>query len=182
MVSVTGLTNSQAVSGSLYTITSTATATAGFASGQFQYNANSNVVSVVNASAQRVVITPVSASVATGETTTNTSYVNLATVGPTVTVFTGTRALITIDAFSSNSGAGNAGWIALTVTGATTLVAADGNGTAYTSPSANYAVPMCRSFMITGLTAGLNTFSVQYRTSAGTATFTNRDITVIGLP
>ncbi|MBI3358540.1 MAG: hypothetical protein HY037_02980 [Nitrospirae bacterium] len=38
------------------------------------------------------------------------------------------------------------------------------------------------TFYVTGLTAGSNTFTAKYKTSAGTATFVNRNIVVIPLP
>jgi hypothetical protein len=48
---------------------------------------------------------------------------------------------------------------------------------------ANYGQQLCRTFKITGLTAGSNVFTAKYKTDPGvTATFADRDITVVALP
>lgn len=119
-----------------------------------------------------------SAAVATDQTTTSTSYTDLATAGPAVTVTTGTKALIAISAQTYCGTIGQNQFMAVAVSGATTLAAADGNAFKDTAKVANYYAAGCRVFALTGLTAGSNTFTAKYRTTGGTAGFTVRDITV----
>lgn len=180
VISATNLTNSNATSGLLFTRTNTATATVGTPLGQLTYNSNSLAV-YINTGPVRVDITPTTAVVATSETTASTSYVDLATPGPAVSVLTGTRALVTISAATTNSGVAT-NLMAVAVSGATTVAAADGNGMQVAIPSAGYVFPLVRTFAIGGLTPGLNTFTLKYETTATTATFLIRDITVVGLP
>lgn len=126
-----------------------------------------------------ITVSPQSQTVATSQGTASTTYADLATVGPAQSALTGTTAIITIGCYASNTGA-NLLRIAVAVSGASTIAAADGNGTLITGPAAGIAEILFRSFVITGLTAGSNTFTMKYSVSAGTGTFVNRDITVVG--
>lgn len=126
-----------------------------------------------------VCITPQSAAVATSQTTTSTSYTDLSTAGPAVTLVTGTSALVTINSRMQHSTSGVV-YAAVAVSGATTVAAADTASTFVTSSSAFMS---SRTFKMTGLTAGSNTFTMKYKiVVAGTGTFSDRDITVVGLP
>lgn len=123
---------------------------------------------------------PTQATVATSQTTTSTSYTNLATVGPAVTVTTGKSALVWIAAEMSHSSNAEVS-ASVAVSSATTIDASDNwramqSGT--TSGNANrFAV--CHLF--TTLTPGSNVFTMKYRTASGTATFVNRDLVVLPL-
>ena len=124
--------------------------------------------------------TPISASVATSETTTSATFVDLATSGPAVTLTTGTVALVTLSCMSNSSGAFVPS-MAAAVSGATTLAASTTNAVSHGAGAVNIGIS--RTFRISGLTAGSNTFTAKYTAGAGgTGTFYNRDITVTGLP
>ena len=119
------------------------------------------------------------ATVATSQTTTSTSFTDLATPGPAVTVTTGTKALVTVSAYLVNSGTQRT-FMSVTVSGATTLSASD------TRSLMTYITggqELCMSFtvLLTGLTAGSNTFTAKYRVGFSTGTFYNRDISVIDM-
>lgn len=104
---------------------------------------------------------PTQASVATAQSRTNVAYGDMATVGPAVTVTTGTSALCTI---SSHLYGGGLSFVAVAVSGATTRAGVDGE--ALRQDTAN-GMQMSRSILITGLTAGSNTFTLKYRSTSG---------------
>lgn len=125
---------------------------------------------------------PSHAYVDTGQSTTSTSFTDLTTVGPAVTVTTGTKAIVTITSNMSNAAGGATFSVAsAAVSGASTIAAAhspfsiSNNQTAFTNGS--------RTAIFTGLTAGSNTFTMKYATTNGAnaATFEKRGITVIPL-
>jgi hypothetical protein len=136
------------------------------------------VSTAANAIAERTIS---AATVLTNETRTLTSYGDLTTVGPSVTVTTGTSALVWINAqcFNSTSNAGC--WFSFTVSGASSVAASDtwaGLTDGVTLNDVNrFGVP----HLITGLTAGSNTFKMQYKVDAGTGNFQRREIVVIPL-
>ena len=121
------------------------------------------------------------ATVATSQSTTSNSYADLATVGPAVTVTTGTKAFVAL--CSNTDGQTNkAVSISVAVSGATTVAASGPNGFGFTTSTAGNELRGGVSFIITGLTAGSNTFTMKYLVSAGnTGTFTNRQISVIDM-
>ena len=99
-----------------------------------------------------------------------------------MTVTTGTSALVTISAGNSFSQvAASNQYMSFVVSGATTLAAADARSSTATSPTGGYGTPLSRTFKVTGLTAGVNVFTAQYRVNGSTGTFENRDITVVGV-
>jgi hypothetical protein len=120
------------------------------------------------------------ATVGASQTTTSTTYTDLATSGPAVTLTTGTKALVIISARMSHGTTQDDRYprMSFAVSGATTTSASDtyaliGGGTA----------PRQRSFVgLVTVTAGSNTFTNKYSVSeGGTSTFSNRQITVIDL-
>jgi hypothetical protein len=125
-----------------------------------------------------------SAEVTTEQTTTSSSYTDLTTSGPAVTVTTGTKALVIVSATISSSLAGYTTFASYAVSGATTISAAD-KYAAYFRPSGTNGqnvVSISRAYMIENLTAGSNTFTMKYKIESGaTATFGNRLITVIDM-
>jgi hypothetical protein len=119
---------------------------------------------------------PVTATVATSQTTASGTYVDLTTPGPAVTVITGTKALVVVTANLQCAGTDQA-WMSFAVSDATTLAASDTRGIAATRafPQRFSAVTL-----LTTLTAGSNTFTAKYRTTGGsTGTFLDRDIVVV---
>lgn len=136
------------------------------------------VATGANAIAER----PVSdAFIATIQTTTSTTYTDLTTVGPTQTVTTGTSAFVIIRSGLSNSASGNDCFVSVDVSGASTVAASDAWAIQFRSTSATNGLGAAVTHLFTGLTAGSNTFTCKFRVSAGTGSFQNRTLTVIGL-
>jgi hypothetical protein len=110
------------------------------------------------------------------ETTTSTSYVDLATPGPaaTITVPASGKARVTITAAVFNSGTDQCS-VGIAVSGATTTAADDARALRTTITAAHFwRVSM--STVFTGLTPGSTTFTMKYRVNAGTGNFSVREI------
>lgn len=125
------------------------------------------------------------ASVATSETTGSTTYTALTTAGPAVTVTTGVNgiALVYIKARMANTTDTAINYMSFAISGATTVAASDTFAT-QRRVSDNNAAGLETSgalFLVTGLTAGSNTFTASYRVNAGTGTFDTRSILVVPL-
>ena len=119
------------------------------------------------------------ATVATSQATTSTSYTDLATAGPAVTLTTGTRALVIVS-FGSVEFAANGQFMGYAVSGATTISANDQTA-AYCIVNAAFNSNYSRASRIT-LTAGSNTFTAKYKSKDGASrTFENREIFVMNL-
>lgn len=130
-----------------------------------------------NAIAERV---PSTAETNSSSTTTSTSYADLADLaGPSVTVTTGPTALVAISAVLTNDGTANTSYVSFEVSGATTLSASNFSALRYRPAAAGVNIQMGRARLMTGLTAGSNTFSMRYQVDAGTGTFNARQIAVI---
>ena len=100
----------------------------------------------------------------------------------TATLATGTTALISMSADGFNSAAGNGFQIAVSVSGATTLAAGLNQGVIISAPAGSFYVTPARTMILTGLTAGNNTFLLNYATgTGGTNTYTSRNLTVQGI-
>jgi len=121
------------------------------------------------------------ASVLSFQTTTSTSYTDLATVGPSCTVTTGTKALVMFGCNMTSTTTTATGRMDFAVSGATTRAATDDTAFLYANASANAQHAASRVITLTGLTAGSNTFTAKYITNTGTEQFGNRFITVIDL-
>lgn len=76
--------------------------------------------------------------------------------------------------------AGNNTRVGVAVSGASTIAAADARSL-FAYYAAAYRYQMSSAYVYTGLTAGSNTFTMQYKVSAGTGTFLNRHIIVFPL-
>ena len=119
------------------------------------------------------------ATVATSQSTTSSTMTDLTTAGPAVTLTTGTKALVIITANIFNATAANYSYMGFAVSGATTVAA--GTAQALWTVGTN-TIQASAGYLVTGLTAGSNTFTNKYRTEvATTATFSNRSITVIDM-
>lgn len=123
------------------------------------------------------------ASVLTKQSTTSTSFTDLSTVGPSVTVTTGTKALVMWSCVVDNNSADRGTYTSFAVSGATTLAATADYQTDLTGSSANRPyITVARSVLLTGLTAGSNTFTVKYATEASTTgNFSKRYIAVVDM-
>lgn len=125
------------------------------------------------------------AAVATSQATSSTTYVDLATAGPSVTVTIGAngQALIIIACIGVNSTSGYVD-MSFDISGANTISAAT-NGATNNRRLYWFGTEdgkLHYSTLFTGLTPGSTTFKAQYRAvSAGTATFSGREISVIPL-
>jgi hypothetical protein len=118
----------------------------------------------------------------TPETTTSTTYTDLATTGPTATVTIGASgaALVTVTGHIQPGASNQTAFMSFQVSGASSVAANDSQalirdfgssgGTGYIQASA--------TFYVTGLTGGANAFTAKYKTTAGTATFADRNIIV----
>lgn len=115
--------------------------------------------------------------VTTLQTTTNTSYTDLSTTGPEVTLTTGAFALVfpCSRVFNSSGGVSYASFL---VSGATVGDSpADGRGVA------NQGTDDIRagSTQLMATTPGSNIFTMKYRVSSGTGTFSSRRLATMGL-
>lgn len=119
------------------------------------------------------------ASVLTPETTTSTTYTDLTTVGPTVTVETGPAAIVTVHGAIDNSGAGSSR-MSYDISGASTIAGADNRGIGVYGVAGAGIVASC-TVLHTDLTPGTNTFTAKYRVASGTGTFNSRRIVVFPL-
>lgn len=117
------------------------------------------------------------AAVATSQGTSSTSYTDLATAGPAVTLTTGTKALVIISSSQEASIGGYNTYAGFAVSGATTIAAADTRGIRLKT-----GAQLSAAYLVTTLTAGSNTFTMKYKAESGsTANFLNREIAVIDM-
>lgn len=116
--------------------------------------------------------------VVTSQTTGSGSYTDLATVGPSITVTTGTRAIICITAQIANNTVAGSSLVACDISGAHTEAAADSNSLQLDAGVANQELSASHVTMYS-LTAGSSTFRLKYRVSAGTGTFARRKLVVM---
>lgn len=115
----------------------------------------------------------------TAETTTSTSYTDLTTAGPAVTVETGPSAMVIVHASLENSGAGSSR-MAYEITGDSSIAPADNRGIGVFGVAG--AGVICSSVSIhKDLTPGTNTFTAKYRVSSGTGSFSSRRLGVFPL-
>lgn len=115
------------------------------------------------------------------ETTTNTSYTNLGTTGPTITETTGTKALVSFGAHIANNTAGLGSRVSYEISGASTQAAGDSNSYYAESGNAGDGFQGTWTTITQSLNAGSNVFQVKYRTTAGggTSTFGRRLLVVV---
>jgi hypothetical protein len=132
----------------------------------------------VNAIAERAMN---NAFIATSQSTASTSYTNLATSGPAVTLTTGTNALTMIGSLATNSAGGSSSWMSIEVSGASASAASDTRAWMHTPPGAADLEMASFVFLFDTLTPGSNVFTSKYRVSAGTGTWSQRSICVMGL-
>ena len=153
------------------------------AEGQLCYLEDSNVVQYYDGAAWATVgpsaLTTATATVATSQSTSSTSYTDLATAGPAVTLTTGTKVLVFTNTEVSTA-AGRYVFADFAISGATTRAASDDTcikmGTDADSMQSRNGVANLMT-----VTAGSNTFTMKYRVNAGTNSFINRTIVVVAL-
>ena len=141
----------------------------------------SGITTIYNGSVW-VCVTPIGAFTSNNGSTTSNIFTTTLTSGgtnPSVTLVTGTTAMIHTAGNTYNSTTAYQ-YMVISVSGATTLAAADDNGQLSGGPS-TFIGPIGASFILSGLTAGTNTFTLSYRTDGGIAQFRTRRLTVQGV-
>lgn len=119
--------------------------------------------------------------VTTNETTTSTSYTGLTTALST-TVTTGTRAFVIISAEIELAATASRGYMSFAVSGATTIASSDAFSINIKTNADQTIDAHSYGYIVTGLTAGSNTFTTQYKSGQGnTIYFANRRISVIDM-
>lgn len=115
------------------------------------------------------------------ETTASTTPVDLTTVGPSVTLTTGTQVLCSISMSCSSNTANAIQIMGVACSGATTFAANSSNDhlLRLSHATVNGIQQAANCFLITGLTAGSNTFTAKYWVNAGTGTFQYRTMSVV---
>lgn len=152
------------------------------AEGQLCYLESTDVVQYYDGSTWQTLapfsMTVATATVAANQTTTNGTYSDLATVGPSVTLTTTTRALVTVSALLQHTATSFA-YASYEVTGATSIAASD--AVAVIRQNSGY-IAASRVSYLTTLNAGSNTFTMKYKETdpnPNPANFEHRTITVM---
>ena len=124
--------------------------------------------------------TSASAQTLTNQTTTSTSYTGLATA-TAVTLTTGTKAMIMFSAEIELAGTADRAYMSYAVSGATTTAANDAFSINIKTNATQTIDAHSYCYIVTGLTAGSNTFTAQYKSSGATVYFNNRRINVVDM-
>lgn len=150
--------------------TAPAKATAGVTTGSYPVKTATNQIGF----RQPSIVT-----VLTSQSTSNTSYSNLATTGPSATLTTGARALVAISCSLFNSGT-NSSLMSVEVSGATSFSATDDHAIRHRDGTGTSGEEqLSQVYMFTTLNPGSNTFTAKYRVIGGTGTYSNRHIVVL---
>ena len=120
------------------------------------------------------------AEVLASESTTSTSYTDLATTGPSVTVTTGDSAIVMISARVQNNTTGQSAYAAVDISGASTVAANDNRAVGLSAAAVSQLMIASHVSTVT-LVPGANTFTAKFRATGGTATFANRRLVVFPL-
>lgn len=126
-----------------------------------------------------------SAYVATAESTNSTSYTDLTTTTDQVSVTIGSSGMALVTIKSDISCANNYALVGYALSGANTVAASDSKAIQFSCQyGSNRLGVLSATFLETGLTAGLTTFKLKYKSNStsNTQTFTNRHISVIPFP
>lgn len=128
-----------------------------------------------------VCVTPIGAQTNAAGSTTSASFTASLSgspgTNPAVTLTTGTTALISVSSLLYGSTAGNV-WMGVAVSGASTIAASTALS-AYNGTSGG--IVSSRTFVLTGLTAGSNTFTLNYQAGAFTGNYQDRGLIVQGI-
>lgn len=131
-----------------------------------------------------VCTTPVGAFTAALGSTTSTSYTATLSgspgTNPSVTLPTGTTALVSIGAGMDNSSTSTT-IMSVAVSGAGSVAASDDYYLAMRVTAGLYYSSTGITFVLPGLTAGINTFTLNYRVTGSTGNYERRRITVTGI-
>lgn len=161
--------------GGVVVCTSAVKPTAGLYQGLVGYETDTGRLVVYNGSAWIGVPTTATAEVQTQESTTSTSFVDLATPGPAVSALTGSKALVIVSAQFVTSAASD-GFMGAAVSGASTVAASANQSAYFGASSGNQSISS--QLLFTSLTPGVNTFTAKYSVTTGTCNFLRRRISV----
>lgn len=122
--------------------------------------------------------------VLTSETTTSTTYTDLETPGPSVTIEVPPSGVVRVDlrARVANTTAGTFAFMGFALSGENTAAAADEYALGLQSPGGNTMWQVGIPFIIAGLNPGETTFTCKYRVTNGTGAFQRRGIIVTTMP
>lgn len=141
------------------------------------------ITTIYNGSAW-VCTTPVAALSNTSATTTSGTYVSTLTGDSTAisaTLPTGTTAFVLMNMRCTVAAVATVS-ASISVSGATTITAAaSAANVSFAQATGGYAFYLTYVFPFTGLTAGINTFTLNYATTASTVTTNGRSLTVKGI-
>lgn len=118
------------------------------------------------------------------QSTTSNTYTDLSTPGPAVTIMTGTDAIAFVSCQSSRNGTGQFSYVSVAVSGASSVSATDDNAGIHSGfgvSTVQYQGTGSRVVKFTGLTPGINTFTMKYRTDGTSFGFFFRGITVMAV-
>ena len=115
---------------------------------------------------------PVTAYVGTIESTTSTTYTDLATIGPAVTATIGStgKALISWSASLVSDSTTNGAWMSVAGAGASIFVGDDTWALNFTPPTAGTGAAFGITMLFAGLNPGSLTVTAKYRSHGGGAT------------
>jgi hypothetical protein len=104
-------------------------------------------------------------------------------VEPTITLTTGISVIISISAnIKDPTKTATTGFMSFVVSGASSIAASDANSISAGLSTSSETGSVSRTFKLTNLKSGLNTFTAVYKVVGGTsATFSNRDIVIFPL-
>ena len=126
--------------------------------------------------------TTANAEVLTSQSTTSTSYTDLATAGPAVTLTTSTSVLVIVSAFINPAFSNNTGFMSYAISGATTTAASDDWAVAFKKGGSDDVNAQSSYASVATVTAGSNTFTAKYRlTVSNSSPFSRRRIFVMRL-
>jgi hypothetical protein len=122
--------------------------------------------------------------VATAESTSSTTYVNLTTAGPSVTVIVPAsgRVLVSVTTATTGNSASTSCLMSFAASGGNTVAASDANAVILAGQALQRA---SATSVLGGLAAASTTFTAQYRVAgqgSASCTYSNRSIMAIPLP
>jgi hypothetical protein len=142
------------------------------AASQFPVSTGPNAITMRSPSVARV---------DTSQTSASTSYTDLATVGPRISIDTGTIALVFAAVDMANSNDNGVAKFSVAVSGASSVAASDQWMCSIDGITASNFQRHCLMHTFTGLSPGTNTFTVKYAVGSGTGTFRTRELNVFPL-
>jgi len=118
-----------------------------------------------------------------GDTTSSTSYADLDnSSGPSITVDTGSQALVIMSLHCKNDGGGGAAsgsLMSVQIDGASTIAATDNYMVEVGAQAATYEWGLSNLFFARDLTSGTNIFTAKYRVTGGIMTVGNATLIVV---